>query len=120
MRRMRLWSQNSGDYVVLPLAGAKQMPAFATFWRNARPTAAPKATLNFARLCLMGIVDLSASVADAAEGKAPASPDILPQFEAISDPEERTRFYAEHKPEIWKAQGIRQLDKMSQDTKRQT
>jgi hypothetical protein len=36
------------------------------------------------------IVDVSASVADAAEGKAPASPDVLTQFNAISDPAERS------------------------------
>jgi hypothetical protein len=61
-----------------------------TFWRSAGLTAAPRA-----------IVDIVASVADAYEKKSSSSdPEILSQFEAISDPEEATAFYNKHQTEI--------------------
>ena len=61
------------------------------------------------RRALFGqIVDISASVAAATEGQAPASPGVLGQFEAMEDGEARTAFYAKHKLEIQRGLDARQ------------
>ena len=69
--------------------------------------------LELRRALYAQIVDLTepvvAACEAAAESKAPAGSDVLTQFEAITDPEQRTAFYQKHKAEIWKAQGAGQL-----------
>jgi hypothetical protein len=76
------------------------MPACATFLKKCAAYDRARGNFKLRRALYAQIVDVRASVADAAEGKAPASPDVLTQFNAISDPAERSRFYDRHRVKL--------------------
>ena len=60
-----------------------------------------KGDFKLRRALHAGLVDLTASVADASEKRSPSSePEILGRLDAISDPEEATAFYNKHQQEI--------------------
>ena len=60
-----------------------------------------KGDFKLRRALHAGLVDVTASVADASEKRSPSSePEILGRLEAISDPEEATAFYNKHQQEI--------------------